>query len=110
MTPTTRVDLLPPELPDDVTVLDVREPEEWAAGHVEGAVHIPLGTLPVRAHEVPEGRLLFPDMSVGERIELGAVRARNEGRNYSERVDWVQEMFPVLLERRDQKAGITSEP
>ena len=58
MIPTTRVDLLPTELPEDVTVLDVREPEEWAAGHVEGALHIPLGLLPERAHEVPGGRVL----------------------------------------------------
>ncbi len=58
--------------------------------------------------QVPEGRLLFPDMSVGEHIELGGVRARSGGRTYSERVDWVHEMFPILLERRDQKAGTLS--
>lgn len=27
------------------TLLDVREPNEWAAGHLEGALHIPLGQL-----------------------------------------------------------------
>lgn len=58
--------------------------------------------------QVPEGRLLFPDMSVGEHIELGGVRARAGGRTYAERVDWVHEMFPILLERRDQKAGTLS--
>ena len=58
--------------------------------------------------QVPEGRLLFPDMSVGEHIELGGVRARSGGRTYAERVDWVHEMFPILLERRDQKAGTLS--
>jgi branched-chain amino acid transport system ATP-binding protein len=58
--------------------------------------------------QVPEGRLLFPDMSVGEHIELGGVRARSGGRTYSERVDWVHEMFPILLERRDQRAGTLS--
>jgi sulfur-carrier protein adenylyltransferase/sulfurtransferase len=31
------------------TVVDVREQAEWDAGHVEGAVHIPLGELPARA-------------------------------------------------------------
>ncbi|NLT29969.1 MAG: rhodanese-like domain-containing protein [Propionibacterium sp.] len=36
-------------------ILDVREPNEWAAGHAEGAVHIPLGELPERAGELPEG-------------------------------------------------------
>ena len=58
MIPTTRVDLLPADLPEDVTVLDVREPEEWAAGHIAGALHVPLGLLPQRVHEVPEGRVL----------------------------------------------------
>ncbi|MCT8974313.1 ABC transporter ATP-binding protein [Microbaculum marinisediminis] len=58
--------------------------------------------------QVPEGRLLFPEMSVTEHIELGAIRAREGGRSYSERVDWIHEMFPILLERRDQKAGTLS--
>jgi rhodanese-related sulfurtransferase len=29
----------------EVTLLDVREPDEWAEGHAAGAVHIPLGDL-----------------------------------------------------------------
>lgn len=31
------------DLPDDALVLDVREPDEWAAGHAPGAIHIPHG-------------------------------------------------------------------
>lgn len=58
--------------------------------------------------QVPEGRLLFPDMTVYEHIELGAARARSGGLSYSERVDWVHQLFPILLERRDQKAGTMS--
>lgn len=42
------------EVPDDAVVLDVREPDEWAAGHAPGAVHIPLGELPERVGELPE--------------------------------------------------------
>ncbi|MGV9827333.1 rhodanese-like domain-containing protein [Gordonia sp. NPDC003429] len=46
------------ELPDDFTgddtriLLDVREDDEWAAGHVKGAVHIPLGDVPARLEEI----------------------------------------------------------
>lgn len=40
--PTVSVDQLPDPLPDDVAVVDVREPHEWEAGHIEGARHIPL--------------------------------------------------------------------
>lgn len=36
-----------------VTLVDVREVQEFRAGHVPGAVNIPLGLLPVRLHELP---------------------------------------------------------
>ena len=40
-----------------VTVLDVRRDLEWAAGHVDGAVHIPLHELAGRMSEIPAGEL-----------------------------------------------------
>jgi rhodanese-related sulfurtransferase len=42
------------ELPDDALVVDVREPDEWAAGHAPGAVHIPMGDIPARLEELPD--------------------------------------------------------
>ena len=36
----------PAELSDDAILLDVREPDEWAAGHAPGALHVPLGQIP----------------------------------------------------------------
>lgn len=33
-------------------VIDVREPEEWVSGHIEGARHIPLQQLPYRLQEL----------------------------------------------------------
>ena len=50
--PTIAIDNVPDPLPEGVAVLDVREPDEWAAGHIAGALHIPLGVLPVRIDEV----------------------------------------------------------
>lgn len=41
-------------VPADSTVLDVREDDEWAAGHIEGAVHIPLSELPARLSDLPD--------------------------------------------------------
>ena len=35
-------------------LLDVREPEEWEAGHAPAARHVPLGVLAARAGELPE--------------------------------------------------------
>lgn len=37
------------------TVLDVRTPGEWEAGHIDGSLHIPLAELPGRLAEIPEG-------------------------------------------------------
>ena len=36
----------------DATVVDVREDDEWVAGHIEGARHIPMGELPGRFDDV----------------------------------------------------------
>lgn len=47
--PTASVSELPA---DEVTLLDVREDDEWAAGHAPGAVHIPMGELPARVEEL----------------------------------------------------------
>lgn len=38
--------------------LDVREDDEWAAGHIAGSVHIPLGSLAARQAEIPSGPLV----------------------------------------------------
>lgn len=56
--PSTTVGDLPDPLPVGIAVLDVREPEEWKHGHIEGAVHVPLMQLPTRRDEVPDGRVL----------------------------------------------------
>jgi len=56
--PAVRVADLPDPLPEGLAVLDVREPREWAHGHIEGAVHVPLMELPNRREEVPDGRVL----------------------------------------------------
>lgn len=44
-------------VPAEAVLLDVREQDEWDAGHVEGALHIPMGQLLARIEELPEGRL-----------------------------------------------------
>ncbi|MEZ0094153.1 rhodanese-like domain-containing protein [Streptacidiphilus sp. EB129] len=44
-------------VPADGALLDVREQDEWEAGHAEGALHIPMGQLMARIDELPEERL-----------------------------------------------------
>lgn len=41
------------QIPADVTLLDVREDDEWAAGHAPEALHIPMGELAGRLGELP---------------------------------------------------------
>ncbi len=55
----------------------------------------------------PEGRRLFPRMSVFENLEMGAFQ-RSERREIREDMDRVFELFPRLQERRSQKAGTLS--
>lgn len=42
------------EVPEDGVLLDVREGDEWAAGHVAGAFHVPMGEFVARFGEVTE--------------------------------------------------------
>jgi rhodanese-related sulfurtransferase len=56
--PTAAVDGVPHPLPQGLVVLDVREDDEWAAGRLEGSVHIPLGELGERFTELPSGQVL----------------------------------------------------
>jgi rhodanese-related sulfurtransferase len=51
--PSVTVPDLPTELPADTTLLDVREQDEWDAGHAPQAVHIPMGELAGRLGELP---------------------------------------------------------
>jgi branched-chain amino acid transport system ATP-binding protein len=55
----------------------------------------------------PEGRRLFPRMSVTENLEMGAFQ-RTDRQNFREDMDRVFKLFPRLEERRSQKAGTLS--
>ena len=55
----------------------------------------------------PEGRRLFPLMSVTENLEMGAFQ-RTDRENFPEDMDRVFELFPRLHERRTQRAGTLS--
>ena len=56
---------------------------------------------------VPEGRQLFPTMTVLENLEMGAQFARNK-KNKQETFEQVFTYFPRLRERLEQKAGTLS--
>src|SRR3990172_7492649 len=85
---------------DGAFVLDVREPDEWAAGHIAGATLIPLGQLPDRLGELPRDRTIVVVCRSGNRSAQGrdillqasfAATSRNGGMN-----DWTAAGFAVV--------------
>ncbi len=64
-------------LPADAYLIDVREDDEWQAGHAPDAVHLPLSELVVRMEEVPADRDVYVICKVGGRSEQ-AVRYLNQ--------------------------------
>ena len=56
---------------------------------------------------VPQGRIVFPQMTVLENLEMGAYIER-DGRRVREALERVYALFPILAERRSQKAGTMS--
>lgn len=60
-------------------ILDVREPDEWAQGHIAGAALIPLGELPNRLGELPEGKQIVVVCRSGNRSAQGRDILLNSG-------------------------------
>jgi len=56
---------------------------------------------------VPEGRRLFPEMSVLENLEMGAFNAKAR-KIKNETIEWIYEIFPRIQERKNQIAGTLS--
>ena len=55
------------DVPDGAFIIDVREPDEWADGHVEGSLHMPMQTVPERLAELPRDRQIVVLCAVGAR-------------------------------------------
>ena len=61
-------------IPADAVLLDVREPEEWAAGRIAGAVHVPMMSLPQRLQYDPGP--LTPDTAIVVICKMGGRSAQ----------------------------------
>ena len=64
---------------DELQLLDVREPEEWEAGRIEGAIHIPLGEINGRIGEIDRSRPLVAVCRSGARSGRVAEALRTRG-------------------------------
>jgi rhodanese-related sulfurtransferase len=73
--PTTTVD----QVPADAVLLDVRENDEWEAGHAPQALHIPLGELAERIGEVPQDGDVYVVCRAGGRSARATVYLNQNG-------------------------------
>ncbi|WP_456553554.1 ABC transporter ATP-binding protein [Blastococcus sp. SYSU D01042] len=71
--------------------------------HMASHERVPLGI-----SQSPEGRRIFPGMSVVENLDMGAYARADRAKTRSEDLDRVFGLFPRLHERRDQAAGTMS--
>ena len=81
-------------------VLDVRNPDEYEAGHVPGATLIPLGDLGARQDEIPDGDPVYVICAVGGR-SLAAARAMTQAGYRAVSVAggtkaWIEQGRPVV--------------
>jgi rhodanese-related sulfurtransferase len=60
--------------------IDVREPDEWDAGHLEDSLHIPLSELGSRLDELPQDATLLLVCRTGSRSDLAAHAIARNGR------------------------------
>ncbi len=64
---------------EDVQIVDVRYPNEWEAGRIEGAIHIPLDDLDERLEEIDRSRQVVTVCRSGARSASAAHRLSAEG-------------------------------
>lgn len=64
---------------EQATILDVRGRTEWEAGHLPGAMHIPLGYLTDRLDEIPRDRPVVIQCQSGARSAIAASVLRANG-------------------------------
>ncbi|MDQ1146333.1 branched-chain amino acid transport system ATP-binding protein [Bacillus sp. SORGH_AS 510] len=58
--------------------------------------------------QCPEGRKLFPAMSVQENLRMGAYVHRRKKEEYKHSLEHVYELFPILKEKKNDAAGSLS--
>lgn len=77
----TFAELAAERLDGELTVLDVRRHDEWGAGHLDGALHIPLDELEDRMAEVPAEGPVWVHCASGFRASIAASLVDRAGRH-----------------------------
>ena len=88
-------------------VVDVRQPAEWKAGHIDGALHIPLSQLSRRLGELPHHRTIVTVCRSGHRSGIAArtlSRAGHDVLNLKGGIGaWTRAGFPLSTAKKRKK-------
>jgi rhodanese-related sulfurtransferase len=90
---------------EGATLLDVREPDEWEAGHAPQAVHVPLAALAATVDQLDQGQPVVAVCRSGARSERAAAALAQRGYDASN-LDggmqaWVAAGLPVVTDTGD---------
>ena len=90
-------------MPPEAYLLDVRESDEWAAGHAPGAHHVPMMEIPVRLDEIPTDRDVVVACRVGARSAQVVAYLLAQGRDNLRNLDggmvaWAQAGRPMVCD------------
>ena len=82
-------------------LLDVREPSEWEAAHIDGAVLIPLAELSTRLSEIPSDKTVLIICRSGNRSAQARDQLRAAGYPQTTSIDggmnaWIEAGLPVV--------------
>jgi rhodanese-related sulfurtransferase len=91
------------EVPAEAYLLDVREGEEWAAGHAPDAHHLPMMEIPARIDEIPVDRDVVVVCRVGARSAQVVAYLHSLGRDNTRNLDggmmaWARAGRPMVSE------------
>lgn len=91
------------EVTSDAYLLDVREADEWEAGHAPGAAHLPMMEIPSRLGEVPQDREVVVICRVGGRSGQVVAYLRQQGWDNVTNLDggmmsWAASGRPVIAD------------
>ncbi|TCT20017.1 rhodanese-related sulfurtransferase [Melghiribacillus thermohalophilus] len=67
------------KLNEDITIIDVREPAEYAFGHIPGALSIPMGELEERLNEIEKDKDVYVVCRTGNRSDMAAQKLSEKG-------------------------------
>ena len=89
-------------------LVDVREREEWQTGHVAGATHIPLGTLPEAASSLPKDREMLVICRTGNRSAKAQEKLAQAGFTHVTNVTggmtaWAEHGLPIVTGEGDAR-------